>query len=456
MSPNPATNSIFYELPCLSEWSKPLDFKYLKRTGFGNADQRYFGDVLQKFTLYNQDLFAFLNVKPHISGNGKQATINFSSGNFIGAIPLRSPINGLQIGDFVVKPRFTSYKDDLFSYGELISLLESEISPEFTYSQKLKSQNSVKPPIYIQASKFIQLLYRTLFSTEWVKFQNRLNLLKEPKGEIYWNRYIEKEYDPKFKLVFPCRENYLSQQHKEFYEIVYVYSLARKEILSVFTPIKIRVQLDQLIRTIDTKLADFDRSATQSIQIHQFDFPIIKNLKSQANLFLSSSSKDITAWKIDLAVLFERFIQYIFSLVTSDLNLKQINNHHIYRSGYNPPYWSLRYLEPDLIVQGNRYSIIVDAKYKSHYFNLNKNTDFLVDEHRHDLHQIISYSAFIPNQEKYMMICYPFSTFLTRRMDYQSDIFGTRIHLFLLGIPMDVAELPLIKKQLSDLLLNLS
>jgi len=448
-------NNIFFETQSLTEWSKQLDFKYLKRTAFFNADQRYFGDVLQKFILYNSEFFRYINVKPYINGNGKHATIGFSSGKYIGAIPLRSPVNGLQIGDFIVKPRFTTKREDLFSYGELISLLGSDISPDFKYSLPLKSKNSVRPPLYIQASKFIQLLHRTLFSTEWVRFQNRLNLIKEPKGEIYWNRYLEKEYDPRQKIIFPCRENYLSQQHKEFFEIVYVYSLARNTILSADTPIQIRILLDQNIGTIDSKLADYKSVETRKLPIHQFDFPIIKDLKEQANNLLSSNLQDVTAWKIDLALLYEKYIQYIFSKVCRELNLHQINNHHIYRSGINLPDWSLKYLEPDIIIKNDRFTMVIDAKYKSHYYNLNQNTEELHEEHRKDLHQILAYSSFIPNINKYLMICYPFSKISIKRLDYGSDMLGTRAKLILLGIPMDAAEVPSIVDQIMGLVHNL-
>jgi len=433
---------VFYSIPSLTERSNQLGYKYLKNKAFINADSRYFGDTIQKFINYNFDSFRFLNIIPHIHGNGKQATISFSSGKFIGAIPLRSPINGMQIGDFIVKPRFTSEVEDLFAYGELISLLENDISPEYMHSLPLKSRNSVKPPLYIQASKFIQELYKTLLSTEWVKFLNRVNLIKEPKGEIYWKRYIEKDYDPQQKLIFPCRENYLSQQHKEFFEIMFVYSLARNTLLSPSTPLQIRVQLDQIIRTLDMKIGNYERKETREINIHQFDFPAIKTLKQQANSILANNYQEITAWKIDLELLFERFTQYVFRSVCRDLNLKQVANHHIYRASFNSPDWSLRYLEPDLILINDELSIVVDAKYKSHFFNLNQNSENLHEEHRRDLHQVLAYSSFLPTKKKYAMICFPFSKYMVKTLDYTSDLLRSRAKIFLFGIPMNPLEVP--------------
>ncbi len=450
--PSSVEKSIFYEMPSLTEWSTQLGGQYLIKNWFKGADKRYFAETLQKFVLYNKEFFQFLTVKPWIDGSGINACVSFSSGQFIGAIPLRSPINGLQIGDFVVKPRFTTGNDDLFSYGELISLLQSTITPEFVYSIPLKSRNSVKPPLYIQASKFIQLLYRALMSSDWVRFQNRLNLLKEPKSEIAWNKYIEKEHDPYMKLIFPCRENFLTQQHKEFYEIVYVYQLARREVLSPHTPIQIRIQLDQQLCMIDNKLAGFACIETHAIKIHQFDFPIIKQLKEQANTFLSNSFQEVTGWRIDLSLLYEKFIQYVFSLASRELNIHQVNNHRISRSGTNPPDWSLKYIEPDVLLMGNRYAIIVDAKYKSHYYNLHQNSEFLYEEHRHDLHQVLAYSSFIQQKNKFLMICYPFSTFSSKVIEYSSNFLQSCTKIILVGIPVKASEVDRTKQSLIKLI----
>ena len=448
--------TIFFEIPSLTEHSRLLDSQSLIKTSFQGADRRFFGETLQKFIIYNKDNFDFLSIKPWIFGSGKNSSISFSSDRYIGAIPLRSPVNGKQIGDFLVKPRFTSTNDDLFSYGKLITLLETSISPEFKYSLPLKSKNAVKPPLYIQAGRFIQTLFQALQSHEWLKFQNRLSYLNEPKSEINWKRYIEKENDPNQKLIFPCKENYLSQYHKEFFEIVFTYFLARNEISNPETPIQIQVQLRQQIKTLDIKLSGIPKIETNQIQVYQFDFPIIKQLKIDANDLLSAKRKEITAWRIDIANLFERYVQYIFSLVSLETRFKQINNHHINRHGNNLPDWSLKYLEPDLILLNDQFSIIVDAKYKSHFFNLHQSSEFLSEEHRKDLHQILAYSSFISNQRKLLILCYPYLKFDYRIINYRTYLLGNSARIILMGLPIDVSEIRNIKDCILELVMNLS
>lgn len=166
---NPQEN-VFHEIHCLTEKSQPISGLFLVKKWFKKADKRYLSEYLQKFIDYNKDSFAFLQVTPKIEGSGKEVSLSFKSDRFIGAIPLRSPDTGKQIGDFVVKPRYTSATDQFSEYVEVINLLEREIFPEFMYSIPLLSQNNMRPPLYLEAIKFVKLFEKAV-KTTWNKFQ---------------------------------------------------------------------------------------------------------------------------------------------------------------------------------------------------------------------------------------------------------------------------------------------
>ncbi|MCX7929048.1 MAG: hypothetical protein N2558_05215, partial [Patescibacteria group bacterium] len=120
---------VFCEIPCLTEQSKQLGSVALQKKWFKFADKRYIGQYLQKFIDYNSDLFKFLGVQPFIIGSDQNITLAFRSSGFIGAIPLRAPDTGKQIGDFIVIPRYTR-KDKFEDYIEILNLLGTVISPE--------------------------------------------------------------------------------------------------------------------------------------------------------------------------------------------------------------------------------------------------------------------------------------------------------------------------------------
>ena len=123
-------NKIFAEIECLTEFSKPFSGHYLRKNWFKKADKRYLSQYLQKFIEYNREFFNFLKVKPTIEGSDKNVSLRFKTHEYIGAIPLRSPDTGKQIGDFVVSPRYSS-KDKLLEYIKILNLIENKINPEF-------------------------------------------------------------------------------------------------------------------------------------------------------------------------------------------------------------------------------------------------------------------------------------------------------------------------------------
>ena len=168
---------VFCEIACLTEQSSQLSGIYLQKKWFKNADKRVIGQYLQKFIDYNSSSFNFLGVKPLISGTDQNTSLSFRSTSYIGTIPLRSSDTGKQIGDFVVMPRFIG-KNRFEDYIEILNLLGTEISPEFADSLPLASGRNFRPPLYLEAIKFIASL-EDLLKKSWRKFNNIEKVLNQ-------------------------------------------------------------------------------------------------------------------------------------------------------------------------------------------------------------------------------------------------------------------------------------
>ena len=69
---------------------------------------------------------------------------------------------------------------------------------------------------------------------------------------------------------------------------------------------------------------------------------------------------------------FERYIQYLLSDVSKKKGAREVSNPHYGIRMSKRPSWKLNYLEPDMIILKGDKQIVVDAKYKSHLFNWNK------------------------------------------------------------------------------------
>jgi hypothetical protein len=437
--------NIFLEISCLTEKSQPISGLFLAKKWFKNADRRYLAEHLQKFIDYNRNNFDFLEVSPIIEGSGKSVSLSFRSDRFIGAIPLRSPDTGKQIGDFVVKPRYTSATDQFSEYVEIINILESEILPEFKHSIPLLSQNNIRPPLYLEGIKFVKLLEKAVI-IKWNKFQTVKAIHKYPKSQVDWKEYVEKEFDPAERLLFPCHNNVLSRFHSEFFELKYIYSIAKGEITSFKTPLNIKYQYRNVLTYLDNALYEFPEKQTNDLKIHLSDPILIKRLKEQGNKILKRNFEEVTSWRIDFSLLFEKYVQFLFKQVSLEIGAIQLNNYKIRRSSHFSPLWSLNYLEPDIMLMKSNLDIVIDAKYKSHLFNLISTTEELKEEHRKDVHQLLAYTSFTKNTNKVGILCYPYSEQYISELNYIFQFSNTKSKIILLGVPLNKSKLNDLRK----------
>ncbi|RZK02163.1 MAG: hypothetical protein EOO46_18715, partial [Flavobacterium sp.] len=307
---------VFCEVPCLTEQSRQLSGIALQKKWFKSADKRIIGQYLQKFIDYNSSQFKFIGVQPFIVGSDQNTSLTFRSSSFIGTIPLRASDTGKQIGDFVVMPRFTG-RDRFEDYIEILNLLGKEISPEVIDSLPLASGKNFRPPLYLEAVKFIASL-EALLTRPWRKFDNIEKISNQPSGQNNWNKYISNEYKIENRLKFPTRKNILSEFHSEYAEVRYVFDICKNELLSSNTPQRIRNIIRIKLNFIEEKLYHHKPKATNNIAIKSSDSPTVKTCKDQANKILNFNLVDSTAWRVDFSDVFEKFVQHIFKAVAKE------------------------------------------------------------------------------------------------------------------------------------------
>lgn len=444
---------IFYDMPCLTEQSAPLKGLYIQKKFLKNADRRAIGQYLQKLIQYNHDALSFLGVTAQIINSDLNTSLSFRSSNFIGCVPLRGSDTGKQIGDFAVSPRYVT-KDKYQDYMGIVNLLGEEIEPEYLQGLNLTSGKLFRPPIYIEAIRFIHTL-DDLVKQPWQKFEVVEKSLEQPMGQVNWDKYVKLSYDPKKTIVFPQRKNTLSEQHLEYAQIKYVFDLCKREIQSSSTPTKIKSQINTKIEFLTAKLNKHRSLETKAILIKSSDNQRIKLCKLQANKILNIELEDCPGWRLDAANIFERYVQHIFMQISKELGGKLLPNFKLSGQHSNHYSWELKYLEPDALYQKDNLSFFIDAKYKSHLFNAYNTSAELKNEHRHDLHQIMAYLSFSKYPTKYGMLCYPSDEIKHKTLVYKNPINSTTNKIIVVGLPLKVESYTGIKKLLSKLIYNL-
>ncbi len=439
---------VFCEIPCLTEQSKQLNGIALQKKWFKSADKRIIGQFLQKFINYNSKQFSFLGVYPYITGSDQNTALSFRSSGFIGSIPLRASDTGKQIGDFVVMPRYTS-RDRFEDYIEILNLLGTEISPEVMDSLPLASGKNFRPPLYLEAVKFIAFLEK-LTMRPWRKFDNLEKMSNQPIGQINWTKYINNGYKVENRLRFPSRKNILSEIHSEYAEIRYVFDICKRELLSANTPQRIKSSIRSKLNFLEERLYYHKPKVTTRLALSFADSPSVKFCKEQANKILNFNLVDSTAWRVDFSDVFEKFIQFLFKEVAKETGGRLYPNFKFHSKTSRHYSWELKNIEPDAIYQKANTLVYIDAKYKSNLYNKFSQSEALKEDHRHDLHQIMAYSSFSKTNHKYGFLCYPSEKVEIKSIQYKNGINDADTTILVLGIPLRKSSISQAKQLLAN------
>jgi hypothetical protein len=453
-------NNVFDRFNCLSDrnisfekLSSKLKEHHRKQRGKSDVkiDKRYPSELFQKFIRYNKVGFEFLKLNV-VEENGK---LNIISNEFVGAIPIYSPIDGKPMGDLIITPRFSDSKNAFEQIIELLPQIESTIKPDFLDTHLLSSGVNANPPLYYEATIFIDLFEKSIKS-KWQKFQSKDIIFASPLSSTKWDKYAYLSTDPYKSLNYPARVNILTYDHREWQQILNVYDIAVKEVISTSTPSRIKIQYRDKLNRLNSLTAGINRIKKSHLSIKAADPILIKRLKKQGNIILNSSYSEAKAWRIDFNEFFERYCQYIFETLAKEIGGKTYSNLS-YNAHFTKtrPIWSLSKLEPDILFVKDGHMFSIDSKYKAHMFNIYSNSSTLKETHRSDLHQLLAYNSFDQNKNKIGFLVYPSQEINSIKTKYTNRFNNLTNTVFFYGLPIGKKHLNQIKINLKNILISI-
>lgn len=405
------------------------------------CDKRYPESAIQKFIRLNTKSLKYLGIT--VSGifhEGKYA-LQLATSNYIGCIPTYSPIDGKTSGDLMVISRFNE------NISEILSITGDSILPEFNNNLPLSSGEIVKPPLYFECINFIDK-YIEAQNKGWRKFTTLVKRQKFPTSSTMWDKYALTSINPSNILEYQNKCNELSNDHPEWHKLNHVLNIAINELESIRTPLRARMAYQNKINKLKNSYSKASIQITDKIQIHMADPFVIKELKNIANVILKDSSNRKYSWRLDFAIFFERYIQFLLHSVAKTKGAKEINNPRYNIRGIKQPKWCLHYLEPDIVIQKEKEQYIIDAKYKSHMYNSNRNTEQLKDSFRADLHQVLAYCSFNCMTEKKALLIYPAAQITVSPINIKNHLNGLSNKVIMMGIPLLKSEVSNIQNEL--------
>ena len=432
----------FGKLPTLSSvyWSS----EKLKQSW--KWSDRSMESVMQRFVDLNNRNLSYLGICANIETIDGKPAIKLSTSNYIGAIPILSPMNGKAVGDLVVSGRFGE------NAGELITMLDNSIKPEYSDEFRLVQDSQMTPPIFIECCKYIET-YIEAEHFKWQKFSNVTKKERRSEGTTLWSEYAQRiTQNPLEFSSFKNKRNILSTDHPEWAQLNYVLQIAISELESPRVPIRTRATYSSRLAQLRIKLKGKTILPTNAIKVRMSDPLIIKRLKELAIIILNNKTNEKLAWRMDYAEFFERYVQFLMAEIAKKKGVREINNPHYGISVKNSPQWLLHYLEPDMVLQKYDEQLVVDAKYKSHMFNWNDESDELKETFRHDFHQILAYCSLNSMPTKQGMLVYPFCDFVCHKTKVNSTITHSEATVYLVGIPIEKKRISEIEDKLSNII----
>lgn len=408
-------------------------------------DKRYPETSIHRFLALNSEAFKFLDLLATAEyADGGEFVLRITTSKYIGCIPLLSPKTGLPFGNLIITGRFGE------DVSELISVLGDYVEPKFHEKITLAKGSYIKPPLYFECQNYIDH-YIEAKKYKWRKFENIERIQPQPNHSTRWDKYALNSYDPRNTFKYPNSCNVLTKNHREWAELNYVLNLCIEEVLSSRVPLRSRMAYMSKISNLVDSYDKRTLPVVSEVKIHMSDPIIIKSLKIIANRVLQNDSSSNKAWRLDFSEFFERYVQFIFKEVARSKGARIICNPHFPVYGQRTA-WALKYIEPDIVIDKSDVQYIVDAKYKSHIYQINGDGEHLRETFREDFHQVLAYSSFGGNRKKHVMLVYPSDYFVSRELEVVSGINSYSSKIFLVGIPLKKSDLDETKRNLASLI----
>ena len=449
------SNKKCFEMTDLSTLNIPAQF--LIKEDVSRNPEGQTAKLCSQFISDNRGLLHDFGVTVDSKYDGHKVYLSFNSSNRIGALPMLSPTSGKPDYGLVIKPRF-----DWSGLGPMLSVMGWKVVPT-PLKLPLIPGTERKVPTWVLSSIILNRI-QTLLEQLNRTFEFIESDLKAPKGTVNWNLYaIERIPSVKF-LNIPCR--YPDLRDNEELKSTIHFTL-KKLLSSLESQRASGIFILQLLEQCMALIARVNKVVPNR--------PTTLNLFSWNNLPIQRDAfrKGLEAieWTIDdrglaglgdlqglpwimpMETFFEAWLETIGSFLIRKIGgiLKTGRKREtITPISWIPPFvGSQKYLLPDVIIEKENEIIILDAKYKEHWEEMNFNSwnnleEEIRERHREDLLQILAYSSVTDKKTITSCLIYPcknttWDSMISRnRTFHKASLYAgqRKINLLLTAIPM--------------------
>jgi McrBC 5-methylcytosine restriction system component len=365
------------------------------------------GPYLDGFLSRNRAAIQALGIEARVVPGRDGVRLELQPGMRAGAIPLRSAVTGVVAGGVIVVPRF-----GWPGVGQVLATTGWGSGPEFLDQPLVPGSGREVPPWVLAGPVLCRLA--GLLANLRPGYREHLEVRTHPRGQIQWQTYLTTQLPGGRWHQLPCRFSELDTDTRLRQAVRWTLERLRGDLggTAGADPIGLLL-IAQVVRLLE-QVSDVParRPDRRDLEVNTRLDPMQSVMLREGLRAMGwivderglggGRTSDGLAWTLPLEQLWERCVE---STVRKEAALTG-GQVRAGRSGETtvPLAWSdrrhraLGHLVPDFVVYRPDSIEIVDAKYKSHFAELDANSwhafaDDARDSMRADIHQVLAYAA---------------------------------------------------------------
>ncbi len=416
--------------------------------------------LADQFISQNRPLLELLEVSVRRDYDGTDVRLLIESNSAVGAVPLVSPFTAKPDYGLVVQPRFPWP-----GIGPMLAEMGWLVSPTPLRLPLLKRSERRVPPWVLSFMVLARL--RSLLDRLERRFEFTAQERLAPKGTVFWQQYATRNLPRGQFLAVPCAFPDLRDDRHLKGAIRFT---IERQLQSLETQREQGAFVHRLIALAESLLFKVRAVPARRPSPRDIDVWLRRPLRSDV-LFEGLQAIDWTIeerglaglsdlegipWTMPMELFFEAWVETVLrgvAMRTGGRLRAGRKRETMSPLAWEPPYsGSQRSLVPDLMLELDGCTLVIDAKYKRHWEELQQGRwaakeDTLREEHRQDLLQILAYANLA---EAALVVCclvYPCSSSTweslreRRRLFHKAEmsVRSRRILIWLTAVPMCAA-----------------
>ena len=414
--------------------------------------------LAEQFENQNQPLLSLMNVQLERQFDGNDVFLCLRSGNAVGAIPLLSPTTAAPDYGLVIQPRFP-----WVGIGPMLAEMGWRVAPNPLKLPLLRRSERRVPP-WVLSFMILNRLRALLDSLER-RFETLTELKGAPRGAVLWSQYATKFLPRANALSIPCSFPDLRDDRQLKGAIRYSLERHLQSLDSQREHGSFVHRLIELCQALLQRVRDVPVYRPPTPILSSWVQRPLKTAHFSAGLeaiqwtvedrgLAGLSDLEGIPWTMPMERFFEAWVETVFQAIAQKTGalLKTGRKHETTR----PIHWHPGYIEsqqslvPDVWLQWDSTTLIVDAKYKRHWEEFRTPAwrqnlrEELKEQHRNDLFQILAYANLSSTHQTIACLTYPCSPDEWKHLQESNrllqraeiSINSRSLHLWLTAIPM--------------------